>query len=48
MHAIFAKPHEGKGFMGYLMLGFAGGLAALLVGAIFPSIIPARAKSVQI
>lgn len=48
MDGIFSDPAKGKGFLAYATLGFAGILAAMLVGSLFPSIIPARAKSVQI
>ena len=48
MNAIFSAPHTGKGFMAYVMLGFGGAIAAMLVGSLFPSIIPAQAKSVRV
>lgn len=48
MNAIFAAPHTGKGFLGYVALGFAGAIAAMLVGSFFPSVIPASAKAVRI
>lgn len=48
MSEIFSEPHTGKGFLGYAALGFGGAIVALLVGSLFPSIIPSRAKTVQI
>lgn len=48
MNAIFSQPHTGSGFMAYVMLGFGGALAALIVGSFFPAIIPTSAKNVRI
>jgi len=45
---IFAEPHKGSGFIAWAGIGFAGAIVALLVGSLFPSIIPSRAKTVQI
>jgi hypothetical protein len=48
MHALFSAPTSGKGFLGYAALGFSGAVVALLVGALFPSLIPARATTVKL
>jgi hypothetical protein len=48
MPSIFAHPHTGKGFMGYVILGFGGGMVALLVSALFPSLIPVSATTVRL
>lgn len=48
MHANFANPETGSGFLAYATLGFIGAVTALLVGSIFPSLIPAQVQTVKI
>lgn len=41
-------PFSPKGAISWIVLGFAAAGVALLVGAVFPKIIPARAASVKL
>jgi uncharacterized membrane protein YeaQ/YmgE (transglycosylase-associated protein family) len=42
------NPNSSQGAIGFIVLGFFGALAALLVAQVFPSIIPARAGGVNL
>lgn len=43
MSIFDGDPKTGKGFLGWVALGSIAAVAALLVGSLVPSIIPARA-----
>jgi hypothetical protein len=48
MHDVFAAPEKGRGFLAYAALGAIGAFTALLLGAVFPSFIPASVQTVKI
>lgn len=41
-------PRTFKGFTSWIVLGFIAGGVALLVGTMFPKVIPARASQVRL
>lgn len=45
MNIFDGDPKSGKGFAGWVALGALAAVAALLVGTLVPSIIPARASA---
>lgn len=42
---MLSEPKSGKGFGMWVLLGVGMGLIALIIGQVFPSIIPASSQS---